>query len=103
MKEMDVNYQNCIWIFHGESNIGHNDLDEEINLDFEHCDEKHTMFEHDMKGMVRDAFEWHQPNNDASGPNNEATTFFKLIEEEGQPLYPGCEEFTKLSFITEIK
>jgi len=42
--------------------------------------------EHDIEGVIRDAFECDQPNNDASGPNNEAKAFFKLIDEKGQPL-----------------
>ena len=55
-----------------------------------------------MHDMIGDAFACHESINDSSGPNEETKRFFKLIEDAGQPLYPGCEEFSKLSFIVEM-
>jgi len=55
-----------------------------------------------MHDMIGDDFDGHESNERSSGINEEAKTFFKLIEDAGQPLYPGCEEFTKLSFIVEM-
>jgi len=49
-KEMDFDYRKCIWIFHRESNIGDDDVDDEINSDYECHDEDHRAFEHDMDG-----------------------------------------------------
>jgi len=65
-------------------------------------DENDGLFDHDMHDMIGDAFDCHESNNASSGHNKEAMTFFKLIEEAGQPLYPGCEEFSKLSFVMEM-
>jgi len=54
-----------------------------------------------MYTMIDEAFEHHKPRNSSSGPNEEAKAFLKLVEDAGQPLYPGYEEFSKLSFIVE--
>ena len=47
-------------------------------------------------------FCYHESNEGSLGLNEEAKTFFRLIEDAGQPLYPGCEEFSKLSFGIEM-
>ena len=39
---------------------------------------------------------------DAIGPNNDTTKFLELLEDAEKELYPGCEEFTKFSFITHL-
>ena len=56
---------------------------------------------------VQDTIEPNNPNNvepDASPlvPNKEALNFLKLLEDAQQQLYPGCDEFSKLSFIVEL-
>ena len=102
VKEMDVDYKKCIWIFDGELNMGDCDVDDEIILDYEQHDDDHIVFEYDMDGMIRYAFECHEHNNNASGPNNEARAFFKLIEKGRQPLYLACEELPKLSFVIKM-
>ncbi|XP_031279787.1 uncharacterized protein LOC116138206 [Pistacia vera] len=56
---------------------------------------------------VQDTIEPNNPNNvepDASPlvPNKEALKFLKLLEDAQQQLYPGCDEFSKLSFIVEL-
>ncbi|KAK9088931.1 hypothetical protein Scep_028013 [Stephania cephalantha] len=65
-----------------------------------------------MVGMVHDAFGI--PNIDDAetgnssestqvfGPNEETKSFFNLIKDAEQPLYPGCEKFTQLSFIVRM-
>ena len=55
-----------------------------------------------MFGMLGDAFEFQEPTSSSSGPNDEAQVFFKLVEDARQSLYPGCEEFSTLSFIVEM-
>ena len=55
-----------------------------------------------MFGMLGDAFEFQKPTSSSSCPNDEAQAFFNMVEDAGQPLYPGCEEFSKLSFIVEM-
>ncbi|KAJ0091192.1 hypothetical protein Patl1_13788 [Pistacia atlantica] len=56
---------------------------------------------------VQDTIEPNNPNNvepDASPlvPNKKALKFLKLLEDAQQQLYPGCDEFSKLSFIVEL-
>lgn len=97
MREMDVDYQKCIWNFHGESRVSNNDnLDDEFDYELDDTDED------DMVEMLGDAFEFHKPTSNKLGPNDEAQEFFKLIDDAGQPLYPNCQEFSKLSFTVEM-
>ena len=37
------------------------------------------------------------------GMDDEAKKFYRLVEEGGQPLYPDCTTFTRLSFIVRFK
>jgi len=43
-----------------------------------------------MDGMIGDAFECHEAKEGSSGLNEETKTFFKLIDDVDQPLYPSC-------------
>ncbi|XP_021838978.2 uncharacterized protein [Spinacia oleracea] len=98
IKGMDVDYQKCIWVFHGESNVVDNDDIFEDNFD----DVIDNTSEDGIFKMVGDAFDFHESTTSPSAINIEAEAFFKLLEDAGQPLYSGCEEFTKLSFIVEM-
>ncbi|XP_021826603.1 uncharacterized protein LOC110767383, partial [Prunus avium] len=40
------------------------------------------------------------PNGE--GPNDETRRYLKLLQDAELPLYPGCENFTKLSFIVRL-
>ncbi|XP_039134114.1 uncharacterized protein LOC120271498 isoform X2 [Dioscorea cayenensis subsp. rotundata] len=42
------------------------------------------------------------PISSLGGPNNEASQFFKLLEDANKELYPGCSKFTKLTFIVRL-
>ena len=101
MKGMDANYRKHVWVYHGEPILSDNDGNDEM-LDDQFNHESHGSIEHDMYDMIGDGFACHESINDSSGPNEETKRFFKLIEDAGQPLYPGCEEFSKLSFIVEM-
>ncbi|CAL2271951.1 unnamed protein product [Prunus armeniaca] len=72
-----------------------------------------SVVDDDIIGMVHEAFE--HPNLDSSmrndgsieneygdGPNNETTNYFKLLQDAKCPLYQGCTNFTKLSFIVQL-
>ncbi|VVA40571.1 PREDICTED: transposon [Prunus dulcis] len=72
-----------------------------------------SVVDDDIIGMVHEAFE--HPNLDSSmrndgsteneygeGPNDETTNYFKLLQDAECPLYPGCKNFTKLSFIVRL-
>ena len=78
------------------------DDSDEYMVDNAFNDENYELFDHYMLDMVGDAFDSHESNEGSSGLNEEAKTFFKLIEDAGLPLYPGCEEFIKLSFVVEM-
>lgn len=56
--------------------------------------------------MCRDAFGMPQShassNEDVDDVEENAKRFYKLIEDVEQPLYPGCEKHTKLSFIVRM-
>ncbi|KAK8647795.1 hypothetical protein V6N13_121522 [Hibiscus sabdariffa] len=41
-------------------------------------------------------------NETINDPNREAIKFYRLLQEVEQNLYPGCEDFSKLSFIVQI-
>ncbi|KAL4273495.1 hypothetical protein GQ457_13G017720 [Hibiscus cannabinus] len=41
-------------------------------------------------------------NETINDPNSEAIKFYRLLQEVEQNLYPGCEDFSKLSFIVQI-
>ncbi|CAN6676733.1 unnamed protein product [Malus baccata var. baccata] len=98
------NYRN--WIHHGETNqplyseqgIGNNTP---------------SAFVDDMFGMVQEAFghsnvdpnmenDQSTENEHSEGPNDETRKYFKLLQDAECPLYPGCEKFTKLSFIVRL-
>ncbi|XP_021739868.1 uncharacterized protein LOC110706279 [Chenopodium quinoa] len=98
MKGMDVDYQKCIWVFHGESGFIVDDdcLEGILN------NASDNVSEDGIFKMVEDAFDFHETTTNLSGINAEAEAFFKLLEDARQPLYDGCEEFSKLSFIVEM-
>jgi len=48
---------------------------------------------------IGDGFDCHEANEGSSELNEEVNTFLKLIEDARQPLYPLCEEFSKLSIV----
>lgn len=51
-------------------------------------------FDDDMDGLLHGTF--------GEGPNEETTSFYKLVEEGQQELYPGCKNFSKLSFTIRL-
>ncbi|XP_021722865.1 uncharacterized protein LOC110690354 [Chenopodium quinoa] len=98
MKGMDVDCQKCIWVFYGESGFIVDDDCLEGNLN----NASDNVNEDGIFKMVEDAFDFHETTTNSSGINAEAEAFFKLLEDVGQPLYDGCEEFSRLSFIFEM-
>lgn len=92
------------WIYHGElkkrqttvSNEGANETD---NM--------HDML-HDACRIPNDDVSDHDNGpDDMMGecnkvPNHDAQTFYKLLEDVEQELYPGCKRFTKFSFIVRL-
>ncbi|KAL3846276.1 hypothetical protein ACJIZ3_003679 [Penstemon smallii] len=87
------------WTAHGESS-----LNTTLNSNSQRVPNKHD----DMEGLLRDAFGIPDLDNDMEDDdtmdNNMADTktFCKLIDDSQQPLFPGCEKYTKLSFLVHL-
>ncbi|XP_019253851.1 PREDICTED: uncharacterized protein LOC109232539 [Nicotiana attenuata] len=87
------------WIFHGEGfsrNNPHRSSD----------DEGSDMHD-DIDGLLHDTFrnvegDFRHDEGVREGPSEDAKRFFKLVEEGKQELYPGCENFSKLSFTIRL-
>ncbi|XP_019261871.1 PREDICTED: uncharacterized protein LOC109239741 [Nicotiana attenuata] len=88
------------WVFHGEGfssrNTPHPSND----------DEGSTMRD-DIDGLLHDTFrniEVQAGDEEGVGErlSEDAKKFFKLLEEGKQELYPGCENFSKLSFTIRL-
>lgn len=47
-----------------------------------------------MQNLIREIF--------TEDPNSGAERFFNLVKEAKHPLYPGCENFSNLSFIVKL-
>ena len=60
----------------------------------------------DMDGILHDAYrniaEEAANTQGVGGPTAEAKKFFKLVEEGKEELYPGCHNFSKLSFTVRL-
>ena len=59
-----------------------------------------------MDGILHDAYrniaEEAANTQGVGGPTAEAKRFFKLVEEGKEELYPGCHNFSKLSFTVHL-
>ncbi|CAH1421293.1 unnamed protein product [Lactuca virosa] len=60
----------------------------------------HDNFDELLHDRFRDVAE--EISTVQEGLNEEATKFYKLVEEGKQELFPGCKNFTKLSFIIRL-
>lgn len=118
---IDAKYKRLPWTKHGESIV--NDTvpgDVDMSNDFHN--------DHNMHGLLNDLFRANSdqensgsssqpvpntgPNPEASGsssqpapntgPNPEAAKFYQLIKDANVPLYPGCDNFSKLEFIVQL-
>ncbi|XP_058723125.1 uncharacterized protein LOC131594944 [Vicia villosa] len=103
------------WEFHGEtsddsssSNNGDSkDEGDEFDVNLEMSDDAQTykmlqdMYQSSCANRDN-AFD-HQPRTNASEePNKDAKIFYGLLNDVEQKLYPGCQKFSKLSFIMRI-
>lgn len=85
-----------VWVFHGEepspirSNTTRNDT--EANT--------HDNFDELLHDRFRDTYE--ETSNVQEGLNEDAIKFYRLVEEGKQELFPGCKNFSKLSFIIRL-
>ena len=95
------------WIFHGEEKIPTIDI-----IDDDSSEDTNDDGTDDMAGLIADVIG--EPNFVAFGsdervaqeineePNDNAKRFYRLIRDAETKLYPGCENFSKLSFIVKL-
>nr|XP_009769766.1 PREDICTED: uncharacterized protein LOC104220570 [Nicotiana sylvestris] len=88
------------WIFHGEKISSRN------NPHPSNGDEGSNMHD-DIDGLLHDTFrnvegDMRHEEGVREGPTEDAKKSFKLVEEGKQELYPGCENFSKLSFTIRL-
>ncbi|XP_073003919.1 uncharacterized protein [Typha latifolia] len=82
------------WVAHGEDIIELNNIEEIGDDDDEDEHDNLEEMMHDLNcGTSVDLEE---------EPNEEATRFYRLLEDARRPLYPGCEKFSKLSFLVKL-
>ncbi|XP_077232589.1 uncharacterized protein LOC143869927 [Tasmannia lanceolata] len=89
------------WVYHGEqsshyTSINPNSMgvEEEVNDDM-----------HEMLNDMQEAVQGIDPTNEdggEGGADEAAHSFYNLLRDAEQELYPGCKMFTKLSFIVEL-
>nr|XP_018628358.1 uncharacterized protein LOC104102253 [Nicotiana tomentosiformis] len=87
------------WVFHGEGFSSANSPNPcNDDDDFDMCD--------NIDGLLHDTFRNIEGESGHEGVKEElsedAKRFFRLVDEEKQELYPGCETFTKLSFTIRL-
>ncbi|XP_048444073.1 uncharacterized protein LOC125479085 [Pyrus x bretschneideri] len=101
--DMDKDYKNACWRHHGEQNIG----EQNVAIGEEETGDEVI----GMHDFLNDVFV--QPlTEEGVGPSTEppigegrpeeVQTFFKLLEEAGQDLWPGCKEFKKLEAVVRL-
>ncbi|KAL3849470.1 hypothetical protein ACJIZ3_011352 [Penstemon smallii] len=96
------------WVFHGEleSSSAPNNEANSRNRSYMDIDMESLMHEafgipssHETENHMLTGFE-DQLNEDQ--PNLEAATFFSFVKDANKELYPGCENYTKHSFIIQL-
>nr|XP_009774132.1 PREDICTED: uncharacterized protein LOC104224223 [Nicotiana sylvestris] len=93
------------WIYHGESDSS---SDDEINFDtdsnFGNDDARTFEMLHDMyRGVPSNSREFDETTDSMyEEPNIEAKSFYRLLKDAEQKLYPDCEKFSKLSFVMRL-
>ncbi|CAH1428092.1 unnamed protein product [Lactuca virosa] len=85
-----------VWVFHGE-NSSQSMSNTVIDDDGAGMNDNFDELLHDR---FRDVAE--EISTVQEGLNEEAKKFYKLVEEGKQELFPGCKNFTKLSFIIRL-
>ena len=93
------------WIHHGELDLSSDDettISEDSNLEKDDAE----VFEmlHDIyHGVPNNSYDLDETTESPhEEPNTEAKRFYKLMKDAENRLYPGCEKFSKLSFIVRL-
>jgi hypothetical protein len=93
------------WINHGEGSDVHV-LEELVLEDGNDNSLEEPVHDDGLDGMLRDLVSSEHVNDDGhdhGNPSNEAASRFKhLIEEAKRDLYPGCTNFSRLTFVIKL-
>nr|XP_043611981.1 uncharacterized protein LOC122583665 [Erigeron canadensis] len=81
-----------LWFFHGENAPDNATRDDEANVHDNTDELLHDRF----RDTIDEARRVHE------GINKDAKTFYRLVEDGNQDLYPGCKNFSKLSCIIRL-
>ncbi|XP_057425376.1 uncharacterized protein LOC130718765 [Lotus japonicus] len=98
------------WEYHGESlsdASSDNDAGNDCDVDLEISDNSQTYsMLHDMHQSLNmdrgNVFDNPGPSSMNEEPNKDAKRFYGLLKDAEQKLYPGCQKFSKLSFIMRL-
>ncbi|OIT08864.1 hypothetical protein A4A49_63939, partial [Nicotiana attenuata] len=96
------------WIHHGESDSSSDDeINSSANSDLGNDDDATFEMLHDMYHGVPIDNITHDPSDESAEsryeePNAEAKSFYRLLKDAEQKLYPDCEKFSKLSFVMRL-
>ncbi|XP_056699487.1 uncharacterized protein [Spinacia oleracea] len=80
-----------VWNFHGEESSTMKYVEDELNM----VDDFNELLHDRFRNVVQ------EPSRE-QGPNDDAKTFYKLMDEGNQELYPGCKGFSILSFFIRL-
>jgi len=86
-----------IWVNHGERVAS--DIDDDIDMD-----DEENCYVDDIDGLLHDKFRGVASEKGRVGesPNVDAKKFYNLLEKANEELYPGCKNFSTLSFTIRL-
>ena len=91
------------WIAHGEgsSSTTNARTPTQVDNDWDMQDNMHELL-YDTFGLSNRDVGIDDVSDDKHRPNENAESFYKLLGDSEQPLYPGCKKFSKLSFLVQL-
>ena len=87
------------WVFHGE---GFSSRNTPHPTDEEETSNMHDDIDRLLHDTFRNIVDDQRDEGVREGPHEYAKRFFKLVEEGKEELYPGCKNFSKLSFTIQL-
>ncbi|XP_035546633.1 uncharacterized protein LOC118348663 [Juglans regia] len=106
IKGINPNYTQ--WIFHGEEettlSISDDDIDDDIIQEDDYIDDMQHMLDDIRAGTFVDVPQDSTPvpNRPSIHVDGPAPSFDQLLEDVRRPLFDGCTEFSKLSFVVKL-
>ncbi|CAH9139648.1 unnamed protein product [Cuscuta epithymum] len=85
-----------VWVRHGEEPINPKNIDGYLDGEDDEIDDIDGLLNDRFRGVAEEQYE------DNDNLNGDAKKFYSLIEDSKQELFPGCQNFTKLSFTIRL-